>query len=406
MEVEDVMSGSRPVGRRTLLAAGAAGAALLVLPDAAGRANAEGRPADGSEPVYVYVSSYGFGASGPDTVGLSVFRLDPKAGALTPVQQVSGSYPSWTTIDPARRFLYACYSLRDETGPVGSVAAYAIDPRTGTLTLVNQVSLGSSGPSQTAVSPDGRHLVVANYYHAQYVVLPIGEDGELGPVSGVLTNTGSGPHQRQDAPHPHAVVFDPNRRFIGAADLGNDKVQILRLVGGGLELVSEVSVTPGMGPRHVAFSHDSRTLYANGELDGTITAFAYDAETGTIGRLLQTVSTEPASYTGASSGAEIALHPSGRFLYASNRGSQTVAGYRIDRTTGKLSLINFATQGVNGPTNFAIDPTGRWLYVNSNRGNSIVQFDINARTGELTPSGRATPLSGPNVMVFRTPDCR
>ncbi|HEX4223477.1 MAG TPA: lactonase family protein [Pseudonocardiaceae bacterium] len=355
--------------------------------------------------MYVYVSSYGFGPSSPDSVGLSVYRFDQQTGALALVQQVTGDYPSWITIDPARRFLYAVYAGSDGTTLVGSAAAYAIDPSDGTVTAVNRVSLGASGPAQAAVSPDGRHLVVANYYYAQYVVLPIGSDGGLGAISGTLTDTGSGPNPRQDAAHPHAVVFDPAGRFIGAADLGSDKVQTLRLVGGGVELVSEVPVTSGMGPRHVAFSTDSRRMYALGELDGNITAFAYDAATGKLGDLLQTVSSAPSSYTGIASGAELAVHPSGEFLYASNRGSQTVVGYRIDRRTGELTLINFATQGVNGPTNFGIDPSGRWLYVNSGGGNAIVQFDIDARTGDLTPSGQTTSLFAPNVMAFRPADC-
>jgi 6-phosphogluconolactonase (cycloisomerase 2 family) len=402
MDLKGVVSANRQIDRRKVLAAGLAGAAAVVLPGAVGRANAAGRAGEAGGVTYVYVSSYGFGSSGPNSVGLNVFQLDQKTGTLTPVQQVTSSSPSWIAVDPSRRFLYAVCALMDGTQPVGSIAAYAIDPRTGTLRLLNEVSLGSSGPAQLAVAPDGRHVVVANYYYAQYVVLSVERDGSLGAVTGVVTDTGSGPEPRQDAAHPHAVVFDPQRRFLGGADFGSDKVQVFRLVGGGLELVSEVSVTPGMGPRHIAFSHDSRTLYVIGELDGNITAFGYDAAAGAIGRLLQTVSSEPASYTGTPSGAEIAVHPSGNFLYASNRGSQSVVGYRIDQATGKLSLIGFATQGVDGPTNFAIDPSGTWLYVNSNFDNSVVQFGIDGRTGELAPVGQ-TAVFAPNVMAFRTP---
>lgn len=357
------------------------------------------------EPTYVYVSSYSFfPAADQERIGLSVFQLDQKTGALTPVQQVSSAYSAWFDIDPSKRFLYTCSTDMDGTKRIGKVDAYAIDPRTGSLKFLNQVSMGESGPAQLAVSPDGRHMVVANYYYGEYVVLPIGDDGRPGPVSGELKDAGSGPHPRQqDGPHPHAVAFDPSGRFIGAADLGTDEVQILRLADGALELVSEATVTRGMGPRHVAFSHDSKTYYVLGELDGNINVFAYDAATGAIGELLQTLSTQPPDYSGAPSGAEIAVHPSGDFLYASNRGSQTVAGYRIDHRTGRLSLIGFATQGVNFPTNFAIDPSGRWLYVNSNMGDEIVQFAIDPQTGELTPTGQTISVVAPNVMVFRTP---
>lgn len=405
MDFKDVNSAKRHIGRRSVLAVGVAGAALAVIPEAASRADAAERSASaaGGAPTYAYVSTNGISSPGvTNPVGLSVFRLDPKSGTLTQVQQVRDAYPSWIVVDPSRRFLHACYALSNGTQLVGQVEAYAIDPRTGTLQFLNEVSMGATGPAQLVIAPDGRHAVVANYYYGQFVVLPIGVDGRFGPVSGAWTDTGSGPNPRQDSAHPHAVVFDPRGRFLGTADLGNDKLQTFRLVGGGLERVSEVSVPSGMGPRHIVFSHDSMTLYVIGELNGNIMAFAYDSATGKIGRPLQTVPTAPPSYTGTPSGAEIALHPSGNFLYGSNRGSQTVTAYRIDHSTGKLSVIGYATQGVSGPTNFAIDPSGRWLYVNSNTGNDIVQFSINRRTGELNPTGQETPLFAPNVMAFRT----
>jgi 6-phosphogluconolactonase (cycloisomerase 2 family) len=389
-----------------LVAAGVAGAALLALAGTAGRSMipgfAEDQPGDESGPIYVYVSAYARG-TGPDSAALNVFRLDPESGALSPVQQVTGPSPSWIEIDPLRRFLYACYSLRDGDRRVGSLESYSIDPGTGRLTFLNRLSLGDSGPAQLAVAPDGRQVVVANYYYGQYVVLPVDPDGRLGAVSSVVTNTGRGPEIRQDSAHPHAVVFAPGGGFLGAADLGIDKVQSFRLTGGGLLLVSEAAVAPGMGPRHVAFSLDGRTLFTNGELDGNITAFRFDTETGAIGQLLQTVSSEPPGYSGQHSGAELAVHPSGDFLYASNRGSQTVAGFRIERSTGTLSPAGFASQGVQGPTNFAIAPSGRWLFVNSSADNSIVRFTVDLGTGALTPGGQAAFLAAPNVMVFRRP---
>jgi 6-phosphogluconolactonase len=403
---KDAVSGARPIARRSLLAAGIAGAALAVLPEAASRANAAELPADAGagKSTYVYVSTNGISTPGVTSpIGISVYRLDPKVGTLTPVQSVTDAYPSWIEVDPSERFLHACYALTSGTQLVGQVEAYAIDPASGKLQFLNEVSLGATGPAQIVVSPDGRYAVVANYYYAQFVVLPIANDGRFGPISGVWTDTGSGPNPRQDSAHPHAVVFDPRGRFLGTADLGNDRLQTFRLVDGGLEHISEVATPAGMGPRHIVFSHDGRMLYVIGELDGNIMAFAYDPATGAIGRALQTIPTSPPSYAGNQSGAEIALHPSGKFLYGSNRGSQTVTGYRIDRSTGSLSIIGYATQGISGPTNFAIDPSGRWLYVNSNTGNDIVQFSINRATGVLTPTGYTSPLFAPNVMTFRDP---
>jgi 6-phosphogluconolactonase len=157
--------------------------------------------------------------------------------------------------------------------------------------------------------------------------------------------------------------------------------------------------SPGVAQRSTG---GGKRFYVVNELNATVTAFAYDAATGQIGKELQTVSTEPAGYNGPHSTAEIAVHPSGRFLYASNRGHNSIVGYRIDPSTGSLSLIGFATQGVNFPRNFAIDPSGRWLYVANQKSDTIVQFEINPETGELTPTGQVTPSITPVAIVFRT----
>jgi 6-phosphogluconolactonase (cycloisomerase 2 family) len=246
-------------------------------------------------------------------------------------------------------------------------------------------------------------LVVANYIGGDFVVLPIEADGRLGPVNGEVKDTGSGPNKnRQEAPHPHSVVFDPAGHFIAAADLGIDKVQVFRLTDGALTRVSEASAAPGAGPRHIAFDLGSKRFYVVNELNATVTGFSYDPGTGQIGKELQTVSTEPAGYDGPHSTAEIAVHPSSKFLYASNRGHNSIVGYRIDPSTGLLSVIGFATQGINFPRNFAIDPSGKWLYVANQKSDTIVQFEINPETGELTPTGQVTPSITPVAIVFRT----
>jgi 6-phosphogluconolactonase len=271
------------------------------------------------------------------------------------------------------------------------------------IKLLNRQSLHSPIPAHLAVDPTGHHLVVANYIGGDFVVLPIETDGRLGPVSGELKDAGSGPNKaRQEAPHPHCVVFDPAGHFIAAADLGIDKVQVFRLTDAGLTRVSEAPLAPGAGPRHIAFDLSGKRFYVVNELNATVTGFAYDPATGQIGKELQTISTEPAGYEGPHSTAEIAVHPSGKFLYASNRGHNSIVGYRIDPSTGLLSVIGFATQGVNFPRNFAIDPSGKWLYVANQKGDTIVQFAIDPQTGELSPTGQVTPSITPVAIVFRT----
>jgi 6-phosphogluconolactonase len=382
------------------LVAGAVDFTGAVMPVAAGSA------ASASVPMYVYVGSYtndppGGGSNNP--VGLSVFRSDPATGALSPVQEVRSANPSFVALHPSRRFLYVINEIDDYEGQKsGSAEAYAIDPITGIIKLLNRQSLNSPVPAHLAVDLTGHNLVVANYIGGDFVVLPIGADGRLDPISGEVRDIGSGPNkERQEAPHPHSVVFDPAGHFIAAADLGIDKVQIFRLIEGGLARVSEASVAPGAGPRHIVFDRCGKRLYVVNELSATVTAFDYDAATGQIGKVLQTISTEPTGYCGPHSTAEIAAHPSGKFLYASNRGHNSIVGYRIDRSTGLLSIIGFATQDIKFPRSFAIDPRGRWLYVANQKGDTIVQFEIDQETGELKPTGQVTPSITPVTMVFR-----
>jgi 6-phosphogluconolactonase (cycloisomerase 2 family) len=384
-----------------MLAVGLVVATQAVLPEDQSQA------ADVGKPTYLYVGSYtknppGGGSNNP--VGLSVFRFNPQNGALIPVQQVPSTNPSFVALDPSKRFLYVINEIGDYEGKKsGSIEAYSINPNSGALTFMNRQSLNSPGPAHLAVDPAGRYVVAAIYGGGEFVVLPIGADGRLGTATSVLKDVGTGPNKsRQDAPHPHSVVFDPNGRFIAAADLGTDKVQIFRLGNGVLERVSEASVAPGAGPRHLAFSRDGKVLYVIDEINATITVFAYDPATGKIGQTLQTISTEPAGYSGPHSTAEIALHPSGKFLYGSNRGAQSIVGFRIDASTGKLSVIGYASQGVNYPRNFVIDPSGKWIYVANQQGDNIVQFEINPESGELKPTGHATASITPVAMLFRT----
>lgn len=391
------------ISRCHTLVAGAVRVAGIVMPVATGRA------VGASGLMYVYVGSYtkdppGGGSNNP--VGLSVFRFDPATGALLLVQEVKSANPSFVALDPSRRFLYVINEIDDyEAKNSGSAEAYEIDPDTGMIKLLNRQSLSSPTPAHLAVDPTGQNLVVANYIGGDFVVLPIAVDGRLGPVRAVVKDIGSGPNQeRQEAPHPHSVVFDPAGHFIAAADLGIDKVWVFRLTDGGFARVSEASVAPGAGPRHIAFDLIGKRLYVVNELNATVTAFDYDAATGQIGKVLQTISTEPTGYTGPHSTAEIVVHPSGKFLYASNRGHNSIVGYRIDPSTGSLSMIGFATQAICFSRSFAIDPSGRWLYVANQKGDTIVQFEIDQEAGELKPTGQVTPSITPVAMVFRTTD--
>lgn len=391
--------------RRQFMATAAFGAAGVVLA-LSGIVLPEAAFAD-TPARFAYVGSYTKdppGGGNDNPVGLSVFRVDPKSGEFTLVQQVPSANPSFVALDPSQRFLYVINEIDDYQGQkTGSAEAYSINPETGTIALLNRQSVMGTIPGHLTVDPTGKYLVVANYMGGNFVTLPIEADGRLGPVAGAFANKGDGPNaQRQEGPHPHAVVFDQAGRFIATADLGVDKVQILRLEGGNLRLVSEASMPPGAGPRHVAFHQDGRILYVINELNATITALEYDPASGQLGRQLQTVPTEPAGYSGPQSTAEIAVHPSGKFLYASNRGHNSIAAFRIDPASGLLSPIGHTTSGIEFPRNFAIDPSGAWLYAANQKGDTIVQFQVDQATGRLDPTGRVTRSVTPVAIVFST----
>ncbi len=350
----------------------------------------------------------------PETTGISVFTVDPATGALSLVQTVVSDNPFFFAFDPTKTFLYGVNVIADYEGDSGIVEAYSIDPATGELTFINRQASGGGAACHLSVDPSGRYVVVANYSGGNFTVLPINEDGSLEPVISSVAPEGSGPNEaRQDKSHPHAVTYDPAGNFIAAADLGVDKVFIFRLNldTGELEQVSEASTAPGAGPRHVAFNDEGTLLYVLGELDATITLFAYDSATGTIGEQIQVISTVPDPFDGTKSTAEIFIHPSGRFLYSSNRGQpdsttpegDAIVAFSIDPGTGELTLIGHMTEDIAEPQSFGFDATGVWLYAANYRGDSVTQYAIDQETGELTNLNLPVETPWPYVIVMSEP---
>jgi 6-phosphogluconolactonase (cycloisomerase 2 family) len=321
---------------------------------------------------------------------------------------VPSANPSFLALHPTQQYLYVINEIADYEGQeAGSMEAYAIDDETGQLTLLNRQPVGSI-PAHLAVDPTGSYVVVGNYVGASYQVLPINADGSLEPVSGEVQQTGSGPNaERQEAPHPHAVVFDPAGNYIATADLGIDKVETFQLADGGLTKVSEAMVAPGSGPRHLAFHPNGQVLYVINELTATITAFEYDAESGQLGAEIQTIGTVDDDFPAHKSTAEIMVHPSGKFLYGSNRKfeehpqADAIVAYSIDEATGELTLIGHTTENIQFPRGFNIDPTGTWLYALNQKGDTIVQLAIDPETGELSPTGVVTEAPVPVSIVFK-----
>jgi 6-phosphogluconolactonase len=359
-----------------------------------------GGPAD----WIMYVGTY----TKAPSKGIYAYRFQGATGEVTPLGAAGlaaeTENPSFLAVHPNQRFLYAVNEVsRFEGKDAGSVSAFAIDRATGTLTLLNRVSSRGGGPCHLSLDRSGKWLFVANYGGGSVAAFPVHEDGTLGEASAFFQHEGKSVNAaRQSGPHAHETVVSPDNQFVLAADLGLDKVFTYRLdpAKGGLAPEPQAAtIAPGSGPRHVAFRPDGKFVYVLNEMLSTVIAFRYDAGRGTLAEL-QTLSTLQPGFTGDSSGAEIAVHPSGKFLYASNRGHDSIATFRIDPATGTLTSVHrMSTQGKT-PRGFAIDPSGRFLVAGNQNSDTLVVFRIDQRTGELTSTGTVVQVGSPVSVVF------
>jgi 6-phosphogluconolactonase (cycloisomerase 2 family) len=349
----------------------------------------------------VYVGSFTTAERKARGAGITVWRIDVASGAWRLVQTIGDHpNPSFLAFDRTERFLYSVH------GDMGEVSAYAIDAASGELRLVNRQSCEGRNPVHLAVDPTNRHLAVANYRTGTAVILPIGPDGALGRVSGLVTLTGTpGPHRReQTASHPHDIPLDPSGRFFVVPDKGLDRIFVFRLDPEKGTLVAadppSVVAREGAGPRHAAFHPETPLAYVLNELDSTVTAYRLDRESGGL-TPLQLLTTLPDDFTGDNTGSEIAVAPSGRHLYASNRGHDSIAVFAIDPPSGRLSPIEWMSTEGRTPRFFALDPEGGRLYAANEDSDTIVAFGIDPASGRLTPQGRVAETGSPACIIFR-----
>jgi 6-phosphogluconolactonase len=382
---------------------------VLVLAIAAAAPVAAQQPeaAVGPTETLVYVGTYTGGKS--SSQGIYAFKMQSGSAALVPLGlAVETTSPSFIEIDPDRGLLFAVNEVGEYDGkPTGSVSAFSIDRKTGKLTLINRQPTEGKAPCHLALNKARTHLVVANYTSGTVTVVPVAADGRLGAPTAVVQHTGSSVNpQRQAEPHAHCTTFDPAHRLLFVCDLGLDKVMIYQLdaAKGALAAHSPAfgAVTPGSGPRHMEFRPDGRFAYVLNEMTSTVTVFEYDANAGSLTER-QTVSALPAGFTGTSSGAEIAVHPSGKFVYSSNRGHNSVAVFRVDAVQGTLTFVEAPETGGRIPRNFAIDPTGRYLVAANQGSDSLLVFAIDQSTGQLTPSGGPVTVPTPVCVRFLAP---
>lgn len=354
---------------------------------------------------FVYVGTY----TGADSKGIYGYRFDEGAGGLAPLGVAAEIVnPSWAVTDPAHRHLYAVTEMI-EPGPNaykvnGYISSFSIDPRTGSLTFLNKVSSGGGGPCHLVVDQTGKILFVANYGSGNVASFAIQGDGGIGAMTGQDQQRGqSVDPQRQQGPHAHAVVLSPDNRFLFVPDLGLDRILIYRIDKAKRTFApnnpSYVSVRPGLGPRHFVFGAGARFAYLLCEMGSSVVTFSYDRASGKLAEV-QTISTLPTDFSGKDNSAEIQVGPSGRFLYASNRGHDSITVFHIDTRTGLLEKIQIVPTQGKTPRNFAIDPTGRYLLAADQDSNEIVVFTIDSGSGQLSPTGQVVRIASPVCVFF------
>jgi 6-phosphogluconolactonase len=360
-------------------------------------------PAKHNSQYLMYVGTYT--EEGSDSKGVYAYRFDSASGKLTSIGLAAQSKnPSFLVVHPNHRFLYAVNELRTYNGEKsGAVSAFAIDRATGKLTLLNEVVSKGADPCYITMDKTGKYVMVANYTGGSVAVFPVLEDGRLGEASAFVQHTGHGTNpQRQEGPHAHSIDLSPDNRFAMVDDLGLDETLSYKFDAAKGSLAPDPAVAkadPGAGPRHFAFHPNGKVAYVINEMQSTVTTFHYDATSGGL-HPLQTISTLPKGFAKENTGAEIEVHPSGKFLYASNRGHDSIAVFAIDANKGTLTLVDFAPTKGQSPRHFEIAPGGNLLFAANEKSDNFVVFRINQQTGRLTQTGKVVDLSQPVCVKF------
>ena len=331
--------------------------------------------------------------------GIGVYKVDADTGRWTPIQLVPDLVnPSFLTLDRTERFLYTVHGDRSE------VTGFRIDAATGRLSRFTGADTKGKNPVHLAIDPTNRFMVVANHITSTIAVLPVDLDGALGPVCDLVKLEGKlGPHRvEQPFAKPHQTAFDPAGRFIIVPDKGLDRVFTFRLDGGKLRPADPASVAARetSGPRHVAFHPSATRAFVLNELDSTVTSYSYDAASGALAPF-QIISSLPASYTGDSRASEIAVAADGRFVYASNRGFDSVAVFSVAPDTGWLTLVEHVASNGKTPRFFTLDPTGRFMFVANEDSDTIIKYVVDQASGKLSVTDDVVNTGSPVSIVFR-----
>jgi len=351
---------------------------------------------------FVYFGTY----TGEKSKGIYVAQFEPATGKLgAPELAAETRNPTFLALDPTRQVLYAANEVSDfGNKEAGAVSAFSLDQKTGRLTFLNQQPSGGAGPCHLAVAQNGKCVLVANYGSGSVALLPLDTNGRLREPSMSIQHHGSSVNpQRQEGPHAHFITWDPPNHLVLTCDLGLDKVLIYQLDAAGLALSANdppaFALKPGSGPRHLAFHPNGHYAYVLSELSSTLTACSYDDQRGEL-KELQTITTLPENFKGANTCAEVQVHPSGRFVYASNRGHNSIAVFAIEPATGRVKLVEFQSTQGKTPRHFSLDPTAHWLLAENEDSDSVVVFAVDTQSGRLAAAGISQGVGSPVCAVF------
>ena len=390
------------VTRRLVLGGTAAAAAMHDRVAAAATPVADTRPvtAPSLNSYFAYVGCRTSRERNARGDGIGVYSVDAVTGRWQHVQLLSGLLnPSFLALSKDKRFLYTVH------GDGSEISSFTIDAATGQITPLNQQSTRGKNPVHLSLDPTGRFMVVCNHITSTLAVLPVGEDGALGPVCDLFELKGKiGPHRvEQPFAKPHEAVFAPDGRFIIVPDKGLDRVFTFALDPVGKLVPAQppsVQARETSGPRHVAFRLDGRFAYVVNELDSTVTSYGYDAASGVLAPM-QVISTLPQSFTGDSRASEIEASADGRFIYASNRGYDSVAIFATDRRTGWLTTVDIVRTRGKTPRFFALAPDGRFMFVAHEDSDTIAAFTVDQVTGRIAATDDMARTGSPVCIVFR-----
>lgn len=349
--------------------------------------------------LYVFAGSY----SSRDEKGLKVYKLNEETGALSLVAEYGGlQNPTFLNIDAGNGRLYAISeAVSPEGKKSGEAAAYRIDRTTGELELINKAGTVENTTCHIQRDSQSRYLTVTSYHGGMIGLLSIDENGGIGELLDTIQHEGSGAHPvNQDRPHPHSSFYSPGERYVYIQDLGLDIVAAYELdrQGNKLEHRSTVKLAPGAGPRHLAFHPSAPFVYVVNELNSTVTIMKLNSATGSL-EILDSISTLPENFEGENGCAEIAISGDGGYVYASNRGHDSIVVYKTDAETGLLTIVQYMPTGGGHPRHFALTPNGKWLLAANRDDNNIVTFRVNNDNGTLEPAGQEVSASKPVCVI-------